>query len=135
MHIQDLPENLSLPRYILEIKRILNRIDLSRAQHEALLQAIFAVSRAQGYGEEIHSEHRLMSGPVLKTFLAEFEDGNRSVARDYLGESSCLFPAPAHELSLDKTPTLELPDSETLLERFIGPLVHYLTDRLIKGGT
>lgn len=134
MRIPNTPENRSLPRHFLEIKRILNQIDLSRAQHEVLLQAIFAASRAQGQGEKIHSEHRLMSGSGLKTFLAEFEDGNRSVARDYLGEGSCLFPAPPHELLLDETPTLELPDSDTLLERFIGPLVYHLTDRLVKGG-
>jgi len=126
----DTPVNQSLPHHFLEIKRILNRIDFSRTQHEALLQALFAVSRAQGWNNRVHTEHQLMSGSRRKAFLAAFEEGNRKVAREYLNEDSSLFPAPVYEPSFNEAVTPKspdaLPDSETLLEQVVGPLLRQL---------
>ena len=84
-----LRDNMSLPQGVvnarlspslLEVKRRLNRLRLTRKQHELLLTSLINNPMARQCQESMSPEHVLMSAESRQSLLDRFREGNRTVA-------------------------------------------------------
>lgn len=129
--------NTSLPDHLIEIKRVLNHIPFSAEQNAELVGILENHLSGHRMRQQVFSEHGLISRAEQRDLMEQFREANRAVARDYVGEDSCLFPEIEDEPSSGPESSQviagALPDSKTLLEQIVGPVLFELTRRMQDG--
>lgn len=83
--------NASLEGACLEVKRLLNNSPIYKNKKNFLIPLLTQVQQERG-GEVGYTTAKYFSGQDQEAFMAKFEEGNRRVAKEYLGrESGVLF--------------------------------------------
>jgi len=130
--------NTRLPDGALEVKRILNRLKVNEPQHRILLDALMNTPLAQHRSESVLAEHSMMSMHRQREFLQQFRQGNHAVARDYLGVDVDPFSEPGDGNGHERQSHAALPESETLMEDLVAPMIQNLLmhlERLLETNT
>lgn len=102
--------NSSLYGNALEIKRIINSVPGIDPEQERMLERFARACCASGNEEK----RSMFSQEECEAFLAKYEDSNRRVARDYLGEENSPLFAP-----LETLPPKWSPDNPQMYEAII----------------
>lgn len=118
--------NSRLSDMALEVKRILNRLMINEPQHRILLDALVNTPLAQLQYEQVLAEHSMMSTHRQREFLRQFRQGNRAVAREYMGVDVDPFSEPADRNSNERQSLAALPESETLMQDLVAPMIQNL---------
>ena len=96
-HVEQPVKNPGLQGNYIEIKRIINSLPEYRETGNFMARPLVAASRARA-GDQLKENNHFFTMEKRKEFLAEFEEGNRKLAREYLGrEDGSLFDEPSEE--------------------------------------
>jgi hypothetical protein len=126
MRVRQEAVNTRLSDRALEVKRMLNRLKLNEPQHRILLDALINTPLAQLQSASLPAEHSMMSRHRQREFLRQFCQGNRAVARDYLGVDGDPFSEPGDGSGHERPSPAALPESETLMNDLVAPMIQNL---------
>lgn len=118
--LSDAIQNLSLTKNDNEIKRILNEIPTLDTKSNQVFRKI--LSDCSQYAPD-DSQYGMFSEEETAEFLLQYEEGNRQIAREYLGTDEALF---SNEYKAQKKWDADNPEMMESVIRFVGSLAVYI---------